>query len=174
MDLFHVSEDDYVRGQTLGPRTALSPFMVARKNSGKWFVERTLYRARPRAATLRLRAYYACESVADCMLYALAEQGHGRLFNPRYYRVELNSRLRAPMVLPGAIAKCNDEARRTRLAHAYWNPGPGWEYWEYLGPTMTIVDVLDAQPIPKAWGVHGVHGSRLRYANDWDRADEIV
>jgi hypothetical protein len=130
---------------------------------------------RPAHRPSRLRAWFACESKADCAAYFEAQQSSGfnrEMFDekaPHYYSVRMPAPAKLPMALIGR-AERELKARRgsiEAIAHAYWNPDRDWEFWEYLDERMEILAEVDGPDFL------GVSASRWHYMHDYSRSQEI-
>jgi hypothetical protein len=79
-----------------------------------------------------------------------------------------------PAKLPMALVARAERALETKdgaleaIASAYWTPDSGWEFWEYLGDSM---EVLENMPAPTDDVEKGA--SRWHYQVDFQRARKL-
>jgi hypothetical protein len=116
----------------------------------------------------RITSYFASATLEESALYMQSQQtdlitGLPKSDNPIiYYRVEIPEPTNCVMKLcDHAMRHIENPAIVAAIAEEYWRPTPKlWCYFEYLGPTMTIIDRV-AAPNMLALG-----GGSMAYEND--------
>jgi hypothetical protein len=165
MNLFHVS--------TLILQSGESPFLAGTKSISP--VEAIVDSLRPANRPSRLRAWFACESTADCAAYFEAQQSSGwnrDSFDgktPHYYSVRMPAPTKLPMALIGrAERELNAGGGLIEaIVHAYWNPDNEWNFWEYLDERIEVLAEVDGPD------VLAVSASRWHYMSDYTRSRQL-
>jgi len=100
-------------------------------------MEQIFHSACPVGRVSRRVARFACSSLADALVYA-GKQYAGPFY---IYEVAMPDATPAAMALTG-LARTIVQSKRPlvdAIAAEYWSPKLMWNYWEYLGSTMTVL-----------------------------------
>lgn len=126
-----------------------------------------LERLRPVGVPSRDYCVFATDSLAGASAFAKA-QHPGENEAPHFYEVEMSIAHRAPFKLIHEIAKRMEAGREHDSAvKEYWRPALDWAFWEYFGPSLTVV----REVAPPSAGE--VELFEARYMHDLDRAQRI-
>jgi len=143
MPLYHISITKYQISQELPIRIEDSDFHRNAINDGKVWVNDILDEGRPDNAPSRKRAYYAFDNYEHCLYYFKSQYG----INTAYflYEVQLTNTITAPMYLNKTLLNNRENNNLIQeIVTEYWNPIRNWNFLEYLGDTMTIVNILES------------------------------
>jgi hypothetical protein len=131
---------------------------------------------------------FACETAEDASIFIESEKNWGQSNSVEYhetkrrgeshiYEVEAAGFWRSPMALVGEIKNrlanrgevelyCEDlEA----LISEYWFPGPQWSFFEYFGPTFTILRRVNPDEIERM----KIYERRISYDADRQRSKNM-
>jgi hypothetical protein len=133
-------------------------------------MEQIFHSACPAGQVSRKVARFACGSLEDCLVYASKQYAE-----PFYvYEVEMPDAVAAPMALTGHARKIVQIGPLIveAIAAEYWEPKQQWNYWEYLGSTMTILK-SGARFVPPVAIAQRVQLRRRLYNEDTANAGRI-
>ena len=125
---------------------------------------RLLELARPPHSPTRSACFFAAESADFALLFASMQwKGPTNL-----YAVEMDLHGKGPYALVHAISRALDGGKLPSPAvDEYWSPKQEWRFYEYFGPTMKIVERLDADTF-------GTYAAYIRFQRDFDIAKEVA
>lgn len=154
MTLFHASHVPLAAGQVLLASDACTYYPE---------VVDELEHRRPGTAPSRCHCVFATDSLAAASAFINAQPTVGN--PPHFYEVEMPVAKRSPFRLIHEISnrmKCGQEI--DSAIREYWAPTLDWAFWEYFGPSLTVIREVPA-PAPVE-----VYAFRIAYEGDINRA----
>ncbi len=112
-------------------------------------LENFLESKRPHESCSRLTSWFTCDTSANSARYLDAELSRKKtdvIGQSKLYAVASEKFSKQPMILVNAINKAlaaNDAATAETLATEYWRPTREWEFWEYTGPEIQVVEEVE-------------------------------
>jgi hypothetical protein len=98
----------------------------------------------PVGQTSRKIARFGCATLEECLIYAHSQYDAGVKFN--VYKVDIPDAVAVPMALVGyarSIAASKPKVLEA-VVKEYWEPQQSWEYWEFLGREMKVLEFVNS------------------------------
>ena len=109
-------------------------------------VVRLLDAHRPARLPSRETCVFATDTIAGAGTFINKQPPVGGA-KGRVYKVEMSGSCKAPFQLVVGIARRLEAARPAdTLVAEYWNPTLDWFFWEYFGPSFTVIEEVPVPP----------------------------
>lgn len=141
LELYHISCIEYKNGET-APLQNVNSYHLLTVQQGIGWVNDFLDIKRPTGAPSRIRSYYACDTIRNCIGYGRNKQCENG--GPFLYKVAMKNPRKVPMSLVNTILRKREgNALNDQIADEYWTPTREWKYYEYLSEEMKIIERLE-------------------------------
>jgi hypothetical protein len=168
LELFHVSDREYSALERLSPLNGSSDFQRRQMTNADGWLEELFEDRRPVDRVSRIGARFACGTLGECAVFALAEPRYKSDHTmPRYYRVRCLTLTRAPMALVGIAFRHKGTDKLNEIVDEYWQPKKDWNYWEFLCSDLEIIERVEVPP------ARDIEEAREAYAVAWGCARRL-
>lgn len=141
LELYHISCLEYQDGE-IAPLQTVNTYHMLTVQQGIGWVNDFLDKKKPIGAPSRIRAYYACDTIGNCIGYGRNKKCEN--VGPFLYKVTMKNPRKVPMSLVNTILRKRDgNVLNDQIANEYWTPEREWKYYEYLSEEMKIIERLE-------------------------------
>jgi len=169
MLLYYSSTNPWPNGHQFGISAGPTHGHLERiKDNNPWrLMEESFEQHRQPNEYSRLTGYFASATLADSAVYSQSQNidlvtGKPKTDDPiRYYKVFMPQATRCVMKLcEHGMQHHANAAVLAEIAAEYWRqPHGNWMYFEYVGPTMTIIEQVDPPEIIEVSASHNAYTS---------------
>lgn len=137
MNLYHVTTNNYVAGQTISINDFVGEACYYNERDDMHRnVNHMIDENRPEGEPERKKCIYACDKLANCYQFAKSEN---MLNNEcHFYEIEMDVIAPHPIIIVDKIFENFNSPNINELINIYWESQRTWFYTEYLGTEMII------------------------------------